>query len=531
MIPYQWYSICFSVILKSSEEASATAIIDGKEFPLRLQGHREPHHFIDVDGDGILILGQDQDAFGSSFDPTESFSGYLSDFQFFNETLEKEAMMNWTKGYSTNFNKSPLITSNKIEDFQLNDIKIHPRCKFSMFFESVLPFYKFFTTEVIFEKAVLLCNGLGGELVAPSNEDENNKLFDFVSQTDIVCQGRHHSHDLVWFGIVPKLTNGTTEWVNYKTNEVLNYSKFHYGGQGSNDELSCVSFYGCKSKSLYWHRRWMKLSCISKREVLCRFDNFPFLEVRGFCSESRFDTVFYIDNSTANPNLIGLYSSNIVLIESNGSYPEHWRMTNSFGDLAILKVKDGQVKYITGRNKWEFLADRCEGDTHELVFTSCKHNQFTCSDGSCIAREKRCDYEINCIDGSDENLCDILVFPPTHYYTSIPPTKLPNKLNFEIEFCVEIQNIAYLSLETFKIDTDIKISLRWIDSQMKYANLRDLMNRNTISLTRPQIPWLPSIRVFGFNFSMSELTLNYDLLRVIKMSEPLPEDMSRLDEG
>ena len=43
-----------------------------------------------LDGDGLLILGQEQDTFGGGFDKFQSFSGKISQFNMFQRWVERK---------------------------------------------------------------------------------------------------------------------------------------------------------------------------------------------------------------------------------------------------------------------------------------------------------------------------------------------------------------------------------------------------------------------------------------------------------
>jgi len=55
-----------------------------------------------------------------------------------------------------------------------------------------------------------------------------------------------------------------------------------------------------------------------------------------------------------------------------------------------------------------------------LSFSACYDEEFTCSEGSCIDIEKRCDLRADCPDASDEIGCEKIEMPP-EYIPSLPP--------------------------------------------------------------------------------------------------------------
>ena len=529
MYPFQWYSLCFSAILRSYREANAAIVVNGKFLNVQIVKN-ELGEIFDVDGQGSFILGQDQDNFASSFDPTESLSAYLADFVFFNHSLHTDEILQWTIEYYR-FGRNPLIGFNDLHNFEVKNVQVYIERDVSTFHEKYYPFYRFFSVEVTFHKASDMCHSLGGAIVTPTNKKRNDELFD-LTNTDKLCKFSKLNHDLIWLGIQTEFNNSKVP-MHYLTKDHLNFSYYHLNGDqtSQNNKIMCTSFYGCETKSFYWHRRWMSLSCNARRRVFCRFPTYPRLEVRGLCPESRFDKTYFLNNTVVNPNLIGFLSTIIEFVEGNDSFPSVWKMTNYYGDLAILKLKTGEFRHVTGKHKWKFVKDLCGNRTQELVFTSCGQNHYTCNDGSCFPVNDRCNYEMNCPDGSDEFGCDLLVLPGTAYLPSVPPPKIENKENLEIEVNVQMKRIVDFSLDDFTLQTDMAISTSWVDSLLLFKNLRNSISRNTISMDRKKLPWLPTVRVLGFNFSVSEETLRLEMLNVERISPPLSDDVARIDEG
>ena len=56
-------------------------------------------------------------------------------------------------------------------------------------------------------------------------------------------------------------------------------------------------------------------------------------------------------------------------------------------------------------NHFYGMSATCVLPLRDKYITACPNNSFTCKDRSCIARHRRCDYNRDCIDGSDEMNC------------------------------------------------------------------------------------------------------------------------------
>ena len=57
-----------------------------------------------------------------------------------------------------------------------------------------------------------------------------------------------------------------------------------------------------------------------------------------------------------------------------------------------------------------------------LILLQCDPDaEFTCDDGTCISIDERCDEISNCLDGSDEDRCEIVIIDGTSYRKQHPP--------------------------------------------------------------------------------------------------------------
>lgn len=63
------------------------------------------------------------------------------------------------------------------------------------------------------------------------------------------------------------------------------------------------------------------------------------------------------------------------------------------------------------------------GEGHLLTFSDCHPDKFTCSDGSCIALNAKCNSIIDCVDGSDEADCQFLVLGNDYAKEKLPVRK------------------------------------------------------------------------------------------------------------
>jgi len=521
LIPFEWQSICLSV---SIEERSIEMVLDGNPLNVTITVKDNPRN---IEGNGTLILGQDQDGAGMHFEVSESFSGYMSDLFIFSETLNIDMMRNWTKSIFR-IPLTPLVSlDEQIKYFELFEVGKSTDIDGQVFFKSRYPLYHYFSYELPFKGAELLCNGLGGQIVIPRNEKENDELFEVLASEPEICNDTNYAESTIWIGIVKE----DKIWQEYRTGKEIQYSYVHEGGQRGIEVMNCFAYYGCSAASSYWKKRWMVQRCQNRKAIVCHFEKFTYLRLRGLCSDTTLDTSYNLKDSLINPKLLGLTKSEIVF-ENHANGQLHWKIMN-LGELVANLLLDSSSKcsYPIGQNKWRFYSNDCglANKSVDLVITSCANYEFTCHDGTCISLNKRCDFEINCPDGSDEVSCDVLM--PGYQVLTLPPPKEKSKLYFNVFINIVLNRIIQLDLDSFHMKTEMKIELSWRDSRMKFSNLRQTLSLNQVNLEGEEQPWMPKFELYGHDLTLSNSEERQRILRVDKISQPIPDNIARLSEG
>ena len=481
-----------------------------------------------VVGGGTLVIGQDQDGVGVGFEGLESFSGYLSQLVLMNETLDEESMKEWTTQLDCQFEESALVSFDRNDStFQSVNVSKYQEPNERTFFKSMYPVFHAFDRNLAFHNAKLLCNGLGGYIVIPRNENENMNLYKLTSNSTTMCQ-YVKTNPNIWLGVTMK--NDTV--VEYVTEEKLKFSYIQGEGSSIKSQRLCFSFFGCVSQSPYWDRRWMHTNCHDKMKTVCQFDHFSLLTIRGVCAISPLDTKYYIDEPVLKPVLKGFTHSS-VKYEDYGNGSSMWRIY--YQNQIFAELDGGELKYgyPVGKNTWHFRTDDCDNKDKptELLITSCGLGQFTCSDGTCINVTKKCDYEIDCDDETDEKNCDILIMPENKLLSILPPPKLESQSRFEVTIHVNVRRIIQLNLESSTMKTDISIQFFWKDSRIKFANLRPVITANNVDQDQSSKLWLPSYSIQGHNLSFSTRSERASFLRVRLDAKPVEDDISRVSEG
>ena len=128
-----------------------------------------------------------------------------------------------------------------------------------------------------------------------------------------------------------------------------------------------------------------------------------------------------------------------------------WLLWSIHTQNRVATSQAGEHSLMAGEVTFDFRdvsGDLCgTGDgnpEHVFKLTTCLDTMFTCDDGRCISMEARCDDTADCIDGSDEDLCDMVAMSKK-YLKGVPPfimdTEWRNKIPVDVKTSVSVQDI------------------------------------------------------------------------------------------
>ena len=164
----------------------------------------------------------------------------------------------------------------------------------------------------------------------------------------------------------------------------------------------------------------------------CKYTNQPILLLRGLCQESALKPrnvlpQYTVKQLAGNPNdvlLVGFLSTQIRFNDSS----KRWVITDAVSKVRA-ESRASKVSYVLGKHNWTVTGDvfEChEGQPYTTILkmSGCNRDgEFTCDDGQCVTMEQRCDQIKDCIDGSDEMDCNLLVLEEG-YKKEVPPFTL-----------------------------------------------------------------------------------------------------------
>ncbi|KAK7083756.1 hypothetical protein SK128_025166 [Halocaridina rubra] len=195
-------------------------------------------------------------------------------------------------------------------------------------------------------------------------------------------------------------------------------------------------------------------------------------------------------------------------------------------DAVAQMVEKKPKGYPIGLASWHTTADGCGEKTPQYLLTLCNEDSFTCSDGSCIKIDKRCDEQVDCLDNSDELSCEI-IHVPLGYSVDLPPPSLDaSSLNLMID--LDITSVRKFDLVGFMVHIDVIQRLTWRDARITYSNLKAGYFNNRAMATGEV--WRPHVRIQDGTFSPTNVITRSEIFQVNREAPPLEDDDTRTGE-
>lgn len=156
------------------------------------------------------------------------------------------------------------------------------------------------------------------------------------------------------------------------------------------------------------------------------------------------------------------------------------------GSLWCLRENDGASNELVcttsrllplGPRTWTFRRDVCKGEANssvELVLTPCADDQYTCSDATCIALSRRCDFAFDCSDKADESGC-ATARRDEGYLRALPPS-----IPLDVKAHVSLVAIREFDLLSMTFGVRMKVTLVWYDPWLTFLHLASHEEREVV---------------------------------------------------
>ncbi|XP_066980291.1 uncharacterized protein [Macrobrachium rosenbergii] len=351
--------------------------------------------------------------------------------------------------------------------------------------------------------AMHVCQVFGGSVAVPKNDEENAWIFNSSKHYAQSCSGDIGA-SFLWLGAEDQQEEGV--WRYLQRNETLPWQ-----GRWREDEPKGGKMENCMVMLFgNFPGYWSDIACLASYEfcVPCEFEELKVIYLKGpaVCPRSPFNSEYYLgEERGGRPSFIGLSHSDI-----------YWDTDMVAWVLKSLKFEatawwkppeEGMYPY--GTQLWTMGSKVCNitaGETTSLTFSVCGKGLFTCSDGTCIDLNKRCDLRVDCSDQSDEAGCSLLNIP-AGYMANIPPPPTTRNEPLHILFTINIMSFPSIKTDALAFEALMELTLRWKDTRLTYLNLKDDGSLNVLTESAVSQVWKP--KVF-FSNAQDNLYTNVD---------------------
>uniref|UniRef100_A0A0P4W8Z6 Uncharacterized protein n=1 Tax=Scylla olivacea TaxID=85551 RepID=A0A0P4W8Z6_SCYOL len=466
-------------------------------------------HKVPLPVKGIITIGQEQDLLAGGYDTDQSFRGHIAQVNIWSRSLTPEEVR-----VQAGCAKSPIgnIFSTDREAVELLGGATVELVDHSYFCRKDVE-YVIFPEARYMAESRLTCNRIGYEVYTPLNRADNIVLHQESLRFAENCLSNYH----LWIGVTDqeeedvwrKFTDNSIAETQFELNEPN-------GGTGENCMLMFLP-----------NGLWVDTSCVIKWPacVPCEVDRTSPLRLRGFCFSNEAETFYEVLGYRGEkPYLHGYYG---FMVYRSSNYT--WEMFDTtVGEVVGILDVPSKDSYPIGRHTWTLRRSMCNyliGSRIPLSFSICDNDEFTCANGDCIPKERRCNAKDDCSDLSDEEDCQFIVLPKG-YRSERPPDNETEGLAINLASVVRVLRFMEISDIRRVINVEFTVEITWNEPRPKYYNLGDTLEWNKLSETDRGKLWTVKLQfpnVYDGNIKLlsEELYLN-------KIAGPMPPDYNNV---
>ena len=238
---------------------------------------------------------------------------------------------------------------------------------------------------------------LGGKIAVGEDVNKLQNMVEIIEMLDKNTCGNNF-----YTGFTDEKEEGT--YRNVITDEVMQWAPWQHSQPNNIGNEDCAD-YRIDNGKVY------DISCQVNYCPICEIMDHVVFELSGFYTLRDLDRFYLFRNSL---EFYG-YGQTKMLFEKED---RKWRIIEQVHGKTLVELNKSDP---IGRNEW-FLPENGSLDLN-LHLKVDMPGKFCCNNGLCIISELRCDGKQDCDDHSDEDECNIIIFPSHDYDKEQPPTQ------------------------------------------------------------------------------------------------------------